>query len=52
GLLRKKTGYKPVPSAVRSDEEVNAMLAVKTIQGGIKVGRNKASSQKDLPANN
>ncbi|MFL0740636.1 MAG: geranylgeranyl reductase [Prochlorococcus sp.] len=52
GLLRKKTGYKPVPSAVRSDEEVNAMLAVKTIQGGIKVGRNKASSQEDLPADN
>jgi len=28
------------------------MLAVKTIQGGIKVGRNKASSQEDLPADN
>ncbi len=34
--------YKPVPSAVRDDEEVNAMLAVSTIKGGIKVGNKKA----------
>ena len=31
-------GYKPVDSAVRGDAEVNAMLAVSTIKGGIKVG--------------
>ncbi len=36
--------YKPVPSTVREDEEVNKMLAVSTIKGGIKVG-NKKSSQ-------
>ena len=29
--------YKPVPSAVREDEEVNKMLEVSTIKGGIKV---------------
>ena len=29
--------YKPVPSAVREDEEVNKMLAVSTIKGGINV---------------
>ncbi len=29
--------YKPVPSAVRKEEEVNKMLAVSTIKGGIKV---------------
>ncbi len=28
--------YKPVPSAVRDDNEVNKMLAVSTIKGGIK----------------
>jgi geranylgeranyl reductase len=31
-------GYKPVDSAVRGEAEVNAMLAVSTIKGGIKVG--------------
>ena len=29
--------YQPVPSAVRNEEEVNKMLAVSTIKGGIKV---------------
>ena len=29
--------YKPVPSAVRDDDEVNKMLEVSTIKGGIKV---------------
>jgi geranylgeranyl reductase len=29
--------YKPVDSAVRDDDEVNAMLAVSTIKGGIRV---------------
>ena len=29
--------YKPVPSAVRDEEEVNKMLEVSTIKGGIKV---------------
>ncbi len=29
--------YKPVPSAVRKEDEVNKMLAVSTIKGGIKV---------------
>ncbi len=33
--------YKPVPSAVRDEEEVNAMLKVSTIKGGIKVGGQK-----------
>ncbi|AAP99876.1 MULTISPECIES: geranylgeranyl reductase [Prochlorococcus] len=33
--------YKPVPSTVRGDEEVNKMLAVSTIKGGIKVGKKK-----------
>ena len=31
--------YKPVDSAVRDDDEVNKMLAVSTIKGGIKVPR-------------
>jgi hypothetical protein len=31
-------GYKPVDSAVRGEAEVNAMLAVSAIKGGIKVG--------------
>jgi len=35
-------GYKPVDSAVRDEAEVNAMLAVSTIKGGIKV-RNQAN---------
>ncbi len=33
--------YKPVPSAVREEEEVNAMLSISTIKGGIKVGNQK-----------
>ena len=37
-------GYKPVPSAVREDGEVNAMLAVSTIKGGIRVGNQKAKA--------
>ncbi len=36
--------YKPVPSAVRDEEEVNKMLAVSTIKGGIKVGANKVKA--------
>jgi len=36
--------YKPVPSAVRDDAEVNAMLAVSTIKGGIRVGAQKGTS--------
>ena len=36
--------YKPVPSAVRSDDEVNKMLSTKGgIKGGIKVESNKAN---------
>ncbi len=31
------SSYQPVPSAVREDEEVNEMLSVSTIKGGIKV---------------
>ncbi len=38
-------GYKPVPSAVRDDEEVNKMLAVSTIKGGIKVENNRATTE-------
>jgi geranylgeranyl reductase len=34
-------GYNPVPSAVRDDAEVNAMLAVSTIKGGIRVTSQK-----------
>ena len=33
--------YKPVPSAVREEEEVQQMLSVSTIKGGIKVGNSK-----------
>tara|TARA_Y100001968_G_scaffold331649_1_gene386984 strand:+ start:176 stop:1510 length:1335 start_codon:yes stop_codon:yes gene_type:complete len=33
--------YKPVPSAVRKEEEVNKMLAVSSIKGGIKVKTKK-----------
>ena len=38
--------YKPVASAVRSEEEANAMLAVRSITGGIKVmgDRNRAAA--------
>ena len=35
--------YKPVPSPVRNEEEVTAMLKVSTIKGGIKVGARKNS---------
>ncbi len=45
GLVRPpSSSYKPVPSAVRSDEEVNKMLAIKGITGGIKVGNKKPST--------
>ena len=37
--------YKPVPSAVRSEEEAMAILAVSAIKGGIKVSSKNASSQ-------
>jgi geranylgeranyl reductase len=33
--------YNPVPSAVRNEAEVTAMLAVRTIKGGIKVRRQR-----------
>ena len=36
--------YKPVPSAVREEEEVTKMLAISTIKGGIKVGSKKSNS--------
>ena len=36
--------YKPVPSAVREEEEVNKMLAISTIKGGIKVGSKKSNA--------
>jgi geranylgeranyl reductase len=45
-------GYKPVPSAVREDAEVNAMLAVSTIKGGIKVRGQKAAPSTSAPAEN
>ena len=38
-------GYKPVSSAVRDEAEVNAMLAVSTIKGGIRVGKGKHNPQ-------
>jgi geranylgeranyl diphosphate/geranylgeranyl-bacteriochlorophyllide a reductase len=38
-------GYKPVESAVRDEAEVNAMLAVSTIKGGIKVGKKSPKSE-------
>jgi geranylgeranyl reductase len=38
--------YKPVPSAVRSEEETMAMLAVSAIKGGIKVSSEKGTTQK------
>jgi len=44
-------GYKPVDSAVRGEAEVNAMLAVSTIKGGIKVGV-KSRKTNAMPANN
>jgi len=42
--------YKPVPSAVRDDAEVNAMLAVSTIKGGIRVGGQKGAKGKGAAA--
>jgi geranylgeranyl reductase len=45
-------GYKPVPSAVREDAEVNAMLAVSTIKGGIKVRGQKAAQTASAAAEN
>jgi geranylgeranyl reductase len=42
------SGYQPVPSAVRSDDEAEALLAVSTIKGGIRVGtRATAAAAKD-----
>jgi geranylgeranyl reductase len=43
-------GYKPVPSAVRSDEEVNAMLAVSTIKGGINASKEKKAAADQVAA--
>jgi len=34
-------GYKPVPSAVRSADEAEAMLAVSSIRGGINASKEK-----------
>ena len=36
--------YKPVPSAVRSDNEAEAMLAVRSIRGGIHASKEKKAS--------
>ena len=41
--------YKPVPSAVRTEEEAMAILAVSAIKGGIKLSSKKVPSQ-GLPA--
>ncbi|MEI8249567.1 MAG: geranylgeranyl reductase [Synechococcus sp. ELA057] len=38
------SGYRPVPSAVRSEQEVQAMQAVSAIKGGIRVRRNDAAA--------
>jgi geranylgeranyl reductase len=38
--------YKPVPSTVRSDDEVTAMLAVSSIRGGIHASRDRKAAQK------
>jgi geranylgeranyl reductase len=37
--------YRPVDSTVRADDEVNAMLAVSAIKGGIRVGQQKSKVQ-------
>ncbi|MEB3320464.1 MAG: geranylgeranyl reductase [Cyanobium sp.] len=37
--------YSPVPSTVRSDDEVNAMLAVSSIKGGIHASREKKQAE-------
>ena len=37
--------YKPVPSAVLTEEEAMAILAVSAIKGGIKVSSKKVPSQ-------
>jgi geranylgeranyl reductase len=37
--------YKPVPSTVRSDDEVTAMLAVSSIRGGIHASRDRKAAQ-------
>jgi len=44
-------GYRPVDSAVRDEAEVNAMLAVSTIKGGIKV-RNQVGKPDLAPTAN
>jgi len=36
--------YQPVPSAVRTDDEAEALLAVSTIKGGIRVGTRATST--------
>lgn len=43
-------GYKPVPSAVRDEAEVTAMLAVSTIKGGIRVGTQKGKGTTGVKA--
>jgi geranylgeranyl reductase len=43
-------GYKPVASAVRDEAEVNAMLAVSTIKGGIRVGKAKEAASSGAKA--
>jgi geranylgeranyl reductase len=39
------SGYKAVPSAVRSEEETQAMLAVSTIRGGIRMPAQAINAQ-------
>jgi geranylgeranyl reductase len=39
------SGYKAVPSAVRSEEETQAMLAVSTIRGGIRMPAQPINAQ-------
>jgi len=42
--------YTPVPSTVRSDDEVNAMLAVSSIKGGINASREKRKAASEASA--
>jgi geranylgeranyl reductase len=45
GALAPKT-YKPVPSAVRDEKEVNQMLAASAIKSGMKIKKDKKVSEK------
>ena len=44
------SGYRPVPSAVRSEQEVRAMQAVSAIKGGIRVRRPEKGAQENAEA--